>query len=299
MMADLPDSTLDHLRDVAEWPDVGARYEVTGRLGRGGMSAVFAAVDRALDREVAIKVLDDPGDSQALRQRLLDEAHILARLEHPGIVPVHDAGVLPDGRVFYAMKLVRGRRLHEAVDQEASLAERLGLVVRLCDTVSFAHAHGIVHRDLKPENVMVGPFGEVLVMDWGVAGRIGEPGRDGIVAGTPGFMAPEQEAGQVADPRIDVFGLGALLRAVMPAPPPRPLAAIAAKATAIDPANRYPSVPALADDLRRFQNGEPVRAYRETVVERTRRLALRYRVPIALVAAYVLMRALLILWLGR
>jgi serine/threonine protein kinase len=295
----LPDSTLDHLRDVADWPDLGARYEISGRLGRGGMSTVFVANDRTLHRQVAVKVLDRASRDESLAQRLLDEAHILARLEHPGVVPVHDAGTLPDGRVFYAMKLVRGQRLHEAIGHEATLADRLALVSRLCDTVSFAHSHGIVHRDLKPENVMVGPFGEVLVMDWGAAGHVGEAALDGIVAGTPGFMAPEQEAGLAADPRVDVFGLGALLRAVVPEAMPRPLAAIAAKATAADPRDRYPSVTALAEDLGRFRNGEPVQAYRETLIERAERLVARYRVPIALVVAYMLMRALLIMWLGR
>ncbi|MCA1586987.1 MAG: serine/threonine protein kinase, partial [Acidobacteria bacterium] len=249
MTAFLRDSTLAHLRDVAEWPDLGPRYEITGRLGRGGMSTVFAARDRTLDREVAIKVLVGTGADDGLAQRLLDEAHILARLEHPGIVPVHDAGTLPDGRVFYAMKLVRGHGLHQAIVHQTSAGDRLALVARLCDAVSFAHAHGIVHRDLKPENVMVGPFGEVLVMDWGVARRVDDLGAGTAVSGTPGFMAPEQEAELAGDGRVDVFGLGALLRAILPAPMPRPLAAIAAKATAAEPRDRYPSVDALAADL--------------------------------------------------
>ncbi|MFN2445199.1 MAG: serine/threonine-protein kinase [Vicinamibacterales bacterium] len=299
MTAFLRDSTLAHLRDVAEWPDLGPRYEITGRLGRGGMSTVFAARDRTLDREVAIKVLVGTGADDGLAQRLLDEAHILARLEHPGIVPVHDAGTLPDGRVFYAMKLVRGHGLHQAIVHQTSAGDRLALVARLCDAVSFAHAHGIVHRDLKPENVMVGPFGEVLVMDWGVARRVDDLGAGTAVSGTPGFMAPEQEAGLAGDGRVDVFGLGALLRAILPAPMPRPLAAIAAKATAAEPRDRYPSVDALAADLTRFRNGEPVEAYRETWVERVQRVVTRYRMPLALVVAYIVMRALLIVWLGR
>jgi serine/threonine protein kinase len=163
----LGDAAVAHLRDVAEWPDVGERYEITRRLGRGGMGIVYAAHDRVLRREVAIKVLNEVG-AEAAVERLLAEAQILARLEHPGIVPVHDAGALADGRVFYVMKLVRGDRLDAAIAAR-TLNERLDIFLRICEAVAFAHAHGIVHRDLKPENVMLGPFGEALVMDWGVA----------------------------------------------------------------------------------------------------------------------------------
>lgn len=293
----LSDDTVAHLRDVAEWPDLGERYEVVGRIGRGGMSTVFEATDRTLQRQVAVKVVDRLQNGAA--SRLLNEARILARLEHPGIVPVHDAGLLPDGRVFYAMKLVRGARLHEAVAETPRASERLAMVERVCDAVSFAHAHGIVHRDLKPENVMVGPFGEVLVMDWGLASELGADAGAPVIAGTPGFMAPEQAIGASIDPRVDVYALGALLGAVLPAAAPPALKAIVARATAADPAHRYPSVDALARDLSRFRNGEPVEAYRESFVERAARVVRRYRVPIGLAAAYVLMRALLIVWLGR
>jgi hypothetical protein len=184
----LGDAAIAHLRDVAEWPDVGERYELTRRLGRGGMGTVYAARDRVLDREVAIKVLDDVG-SGADAAHLLAEARVLGRLEHPGIVPVHDAGALADGRVFYVMKLVRGDRLDAALASR-TLSERLDLFLRICDAVSFAHAHGIVHRDLKPQNVMLGPFGEVLVMDWGVAKVPGGAADAAVVVGTPGYMAP-------------------------------------------------------------------------------------------------------------
>jgi eukaryotic-like serine/threonine-protein kinase len=309
----LADGTLAHLRDVADWPDLGDRFRITGRLGRGGMSTVFEAHDERLDREVAIKVLDvgdastfAPGasaDKRAAVIRLAREAHILARLEHPGIVPVHDAGVLPDGRFFYAMKLVRGQRLDQlisGVGPTDSPVDPLAIVARVCDAVSFAHAQGIVHGDLKPENIMVGPFGEVLVMDWGVAAVVtGATSADGVVAGTPGFMAPEQAAGEAIDLRADVYGIGALIRAVLPQPMPRPLAAIAEHAMAADPSERYQSAAAIAADLTRFRRGERVEAYRESFVERCARLIKRYRVPIGLLLAYMLMRVLLILWLGR
>jgi serine/threonine protein kinase len=296
----LTDETVAHLRDVADWPDVGDRYEVTRRLGRGGMGVVYAAHDRMLDRDVAIKVLDGPDPNGGAGRRLQQEAKILGRLEHPGIVPVHDAGTLVDGRLFYVMKLVRGDRLDRALDARASLAERLELFLRICDAVSFAHAQGVVHRDLKPENVMLGPFGEVLVMDWGVAKVLGSDADDAIV-GTPGFMAPEQHAGAdgvAIDARADVYALGVILQGLLDAPVPRPLAAIARRAQAQEIAQRYSSVEALAADVGRFRDGQPVHAYRESLIERLGRIYRRHRLPILLVAAYMVMRILLLLWRG-
>jgi serine/threonine protein kinase len=292
------DGTLAHLRDVAEWPDVGDRYEITGRLGRGGMGVVYAAQDRTLVREVAIKVLDSAGADAA--RRLQEEARILARLEHPGIVPIHDAGTLADGRVFYVMKLVRGARLDRALDRESTTVERLDVFTRIAEAVSFAHAQGIVHRDLTPANVMIGRFGEVLVLDWGVARNLAHATAPEGVVGTPGFMPPEQASGssETADVRADVYALGALLEAMLPSPLPRPLAAIAAKARASDVEGRYPTVESLSLDILRFRHGDPVEAYRESLLERGARVYRRYRVPILLVLAYMVMRALLIVWLG-
>ena len=164
----ISDATLRHLRDAADAPDLtGTKYEITERIGQGGMGTVYRARDRELARDVALKVVRLPEASPDVASRMVREAKTLARLEHPGIVPVHDVGTLPDGRVFYAMKLVRGAPLDAL--PPATLAERLRIVERLCEAVAFAHAHGVVHRDLKPQNLMVGPFGEVLVMDWGVA----------------------------------------------------------------------------------------------------------------------------------
>lgn len=300
MNAWLGNQTLAHLRDVADWPDLGDRYEVVRRLGRGGMGIVYAAHDRVLDREVAVKVLDAADVRGDAARRLRDEARILARLEHPGIVPVHDAGTLADGRVYYVMKLVRGEPLDAAFGPEVSRAERLDLFLRICDAVAFAHAHGIVHLDLKPANVMRGPFGEVLVMDWGVARILGGgSGADEPVAGTPGFMAPEQGHGAHApvDARADVYALGVILAGLVPPPLPRPLAAIAARARA-DLDARYPGVPALAADILRFRDGQPVSAYRETIAERLARVYRRHRLPILLVVAYMVMRIVLLLWAG-
>ncbi len=169
------DRALAHLREVTQWPDLsGTRYELLGEVARGGMGVVYRARDRELEREVALKVIAVEAAEPDTSARLRREARILARLEHPGIVPVHDVGELPDGRVFYAMKLVSGKRLDELLGQQLPLRERLRLLLRICEPVAFAHAYGVIHRDLKPENVMVGPFGEVLVMDWGVAKRLGD-----------------------------------------------------------------------------------------------------------------------------
>jgi serine/threonine protein kinase len=169
---------------------------------------------------------------------MIREAQIIARLEHPGIVPVHDVGVLADGRVYYAMKLVRGSRLDEYSETHKSTKDRLRKFQAACDAVAFAHAHGVVHRDLKPQNIMIGSFGEVLVLDWGVAKLLRsntgvsleadtlrkkpptatqqtnlEETSQGTVIGTPHFMSPEQARGEVEtlDERSDVYSLGAIL----------------------------------------------------------------------------------------
>jgi serine/threonine protein kinase len=177
-MGSLSDETIRHLRTLADWPEVpGDRYRIVEQIGRGGMGGVYLAEDLALQREVAIKVLSLPNLDDASRERMLREAHILGQLEHPGIVPIHDVGFLDDGRVFYAMKLVRGIRLDAFVSEARPMRERLRVFLRACEAVAFAHSHGIIHRDLKPENIMVGPFGEVLVLDWGVAKRLPSPAR--------------------------------------------------------------------------------------------------------------------------
>src|SRR5947209_16850963 len=166
----LSDQALKRLRDGAEMPDLaGTRYRLLERIARGGMGVVYTAEDENLRRRVALKVLDIPGTDGDLRNRLIREARVLATLEHPGIVPVHDVGTLADGRVFYTMKFVEGNRLDKFIAAVNSVPDRLRLFLRICDPVGFAHALGVVHRDLKPANIMVGSFGEVLVMDWGLA----------------------------------------------------------------------------------------------------------------------------------
>jgi serine/threonine protein kinase len=290
----MSDRIVDRLLDAAAWPELDARYEITGVAGRGGMGTVYVARDRALDREVAVKVLDVADLKGSRAARLQREAHILARLDHPGIVPVHDAGELPDGRTFYVMKLVKGRRLDDLLASGAPQADRLSAFSRVLDAVAFAHAHGVVHRDLKPENVMVGAFGEVYVMDWGVAQDAAADGEAAVV-GTPGFMPPEQaEPRARVDARADIFALGALLAHLAGAAGPAPLRAIAEKARDPEADRRYQDVAALAADLARFRNRDPVSAYRESLGERLVRTYRRYELPILLLVAYVVMRFVLL-----
>lgn len=246
----LSDRALERLRAGSDAPDLsGTHYRLLERVARGGMGVVYVAEDLRLGRRVALKVLDLPDASGEFANRLVREARVLARLEHPGIVPVHDVGTLTDGRVFYAMKFVEGRRLDEHIAAVPSLPDRLRVFLRICDAVAFSHARGVLHRDLKPANIMVGPFGEVLVMDWGLAKVLREgaaaeanraasddpaetiielpqtkeqtgavdvsgPTEHGVVLGTPGYMSPEQARGEVrrVDARSDIYALGALLK---------------------------------------------------------------------------------------
>jgi serine/threonine protein kinase len=261
------------------------------------MGTVYVARDQLLDRDVAVKVLDVADHKGSRAARLTREAHILARLDHPGIVPVHDAGVLPDGRAYYVMKLVRGRRLDEVLAGATPQALRLDLFARVLEAVAFAHAHGVVHRDLKPENIMAGGFGEVFVMDWGVA-QDGAADSEPAVVGTPGFMPPEQAGARAVDARADVFALGVVLTQLIGPNPSPALAAIAAKAQLQDPQARYQTVEQLAADVSRFRNQQPVSAYRESVLERGLRVYRRYEVPILLLVAYVVMRFVLLVAAG-
>ena len=293
----ISDRAMNRLLDAAAWPELDPRYEITRVAGRGGMGTVYVARDRVLDRDVAVKVLDIADHSGSRAARLRREAQILARLDHPGMVPVHDAGMLVDGRAFYVMKLVSGGRLDDLMRGPLPLANRLTVFDRILDAVAFAHAHGVVHRDLKPENVMVGAFGEVYVMDWGVA-QDGGADAEPAVVGTPGFMPPEQARAGGVDRRADVFALGALLEHLIGGSAPAALCAIAAKARNPDANARYQSVESLAADIARFRNDDPVEAHHESWSERTLRIYRRYELPILLLLAYVVMRFALLVWRG-
>ncbi|MGH7168901.1 MAG: tetratricopeptide repeat protein [Gemmataceae bacterium] len=228
-----------------------AGHALFEQLGVGGMGEVHRFGDDALQRDLAIKILKAElrGDTSA-EQRFLREARLTGSLQHPGIVPVHHLGQLADGRPCYTMKLVRGRTLADLLRHEADGPERLprllSVIEKVCQAVAFAHSKGVIHRDLKPSNIMVGEFGEVQVMDWGLAKELsrGEPvateaaqedvetaawtqageglSRAGLALGTPAYMPPEQAAGDwdIVDERADVFALGAILCQILTGLPP-------------------------------------------------------------------------------
>ncbi len=252
------------------------RYEDRGLLATGGAATVRALYDRILERQVAVKVSTSVEAVDLARFRR--EAQVTAQLDHPSIVPVHDLGT-----TWFTMKQVQGVTFGQMVvaepDQTVMLGRVLGVLLRLAEALAFAHHRNVIHRDLKPENVLVGGFGQVYLVDWGIAQVDGQA--EALIAGTPGWIAPEQARGQVCDARTDVWGLGALLyyclcgrrpnrdltleeRALTGAdarpvkvpggivgrpPPPPELVRIAMKALELDPAARYPSVVALAGDL--------------------------------------------------
>jgi serine/threonine protein kinase len=251
---------------------------------------------------------------------------VLAKLEHPGIVPVHDLGRTIDGDAFYVMKRVEGQTFAEFCRGPASLPERLRVLLRVCETAAFAHAHGVVHRDLTPGNIMVGAFGEVITLDWGMAHR-GDPATPGASdtearapRGTPGYAAPEVRSGGAAHVTAvaDVFSLGGLVALAVTGHHPRaasdesaapgdwprgrrlaPLRAVCHKARHIDPASRYTSVRDLERDLERFLDQQRVEAYEEPWFEAALRVLGKYRFLVALILAYLVLRLALAWWSHR
>jgi hypothetical protein len=220
-----------------EVPVVDSRhYRIDHEVARGGVGRILAAVDNRLGREVAVKQLLRRGANEA---RFIREAVLTARLQHPAIIPIHELGVFESGAPFIAMKLVKGESLRDAIRHRPQLASRLELVsavVSVAEAVAYAHSQRVIHRDLKPANVLLGSFGEVVVIDWGLAKHLdaGESpasgGCDvvsdqhdtatGAILGTPAYMAPEQAAGQSVDERADVYSLGAMLYEVLVGRPP-------------------------------------------------------------------------------
>ena len=231
-----------------------SRYRMGRKIGEGGMGVVHEAFDRSIGRMVAVKMLKDPLDlSSEQANKLIREIQVTGQLEHPNIMPIYDVGVMEDNRLFFAMKLIRGRDMKEIIDDLAfgvdktieafSLFRLLNIFRQVCLAVEFAHSRGVLHRELKPANVMLGDLGEVLVLDWGLAhirafdepmeGVIRAPQRkvqevtvrktmEGSIMGTPCYMAPEQAAGQNSrvSERSDVFGLGGLLYEMLTFLPP-------------------------------------------------------------------------------
>jgi len=219
----------------ARWSSTGgSRYELGGLLGEGGMALVHVARDAQLERTVAIKQLrPELAGSDTARERFFDEAEIMAGLDHPGAVPVYEAGRLADGQLFYAMKKVRGKTLRELLAERPreemlshqTMAHFVDVFHRVCQTVAAAHGQDVIHRDLKPENVMVHELGGIYVMDWGLAKRLPRIGEEsdsqrtrmGAIMGTPAYMSPEQAAGQAhsSDCQSDVFSLGVMLYEIL------------------------------------------------------------------------------------
>jgi tRNA A-37 threonylcarbamoyl transferase component Bud32 len=236
--------------------DRSIRYRIDGEIARGGMGAVLKGRDPDLGRDVALKVLrDDLRDNADMVRRFVEEAQIGGQLQHPGVVPIYELGTFADRRPFFAMKLVKGHTLAQLLDGRTDPADDrprfLSIFEAIAQTVAYAHARGVIHRDLKPSNVMVGSFGEVQVMDWGLAkvlprgcaadderpGRADPPetliatarsGSDspglshaGSVMGTPAYMAPEQARGEIdrVDERADVFALGSILCEILSGEP--------------------------------------------------------------------------------
>jgi WD40 repeat protein len=235
------DSRTDATGGAAEHDRGGlGRYRLERLLGRGGMGEVYLAADTRLGRHVAVKFLSPKvADDARVRARFAREALITARLQHPSIVGLHDIGSAPTGEPFYVMRLVPGKSLADAIQKTATLRDRLALLPHLlhvADALAFAHRQRIVHRDLKPANVLVGEFGETVVVDWGLAKdlRSGESvaerplieegadlaTRAGAVIGTPAYMSPEQAEGKPVDEHADVYAIGAMLYELLAQRPP-------------------------------------------------------------------------------
>jgi serine/threonine protein kinase len=357
------------------------RYIIEREIARGGMGAVLRAVDCDIRREVAVKYLLDQSDPKK-KLRFIEEAQITGQLEHPNIVPIHELGVDGVKRLFFSMKMVKGRSLaqvledlrqHQKHGKEWSLARLMHVLVNVCNALAYAHSCRVIHRDLKPANIMIGDFGEVYVMDWGLA-RVLKDGQtqasaplatmvaaggaaapsaipldgmvppkrsskvdtsrladadltqEGAVLGTPVYMPPEQASGhiQAIDHRSDIYALGAILYEVLTLQPPvdksggyleilmrvvqgeivppeirapartipRELSAIAMKALAKNPQDRYASVCDLRQDIDRFQEGRSVSAKEDTYREAVWRLVRRNK----LASAFTAVLAVVLVW---
>ena len=334
------------------------RYLTHSEYARGGMGRVLLVHDEHLGRDIALKELlpelgrisgSNPAtpvsQSMPFIKRFLQEARITGQLEHPSIMPVYELGRRLDGSIYYTMKLVRGKTLGRAIAEARSMEERLRLLshfVDLCQAVAYAHNRRVIHRDIKPGNVMVGEFGETVLLDWGLAKVIGKDDvhasdlaetlqalhlsdeltqgstQYGQALGTPVYMPPEQAKGHLEqiDERSDIYSLGAVLFELLAgAPPfdgislehilrqvvdeaprdiaylapnaPPELIAIAMRALAKNPKDRYQSAKELAEEVERFQSGAMVGAYRYTTREVVSRFVKKHRVSIGATATAV------------
>jgi eukaryotic-like serine/threonine-protein kinase len=273
------------------------RYERLDLLGLGGMGRVYEVFDRQLQRRVALKEVAPGLAGSAAADRLANEALLTADLDHPGIVSVHDAGRTRDGRLYYTMRLVRGRSLAERLLRADGPSERLALLRHLldaCHAVGYAHSRGVVHRDLKPANIMIGEFGETQVVDWGLARRLTEGELTGSSAGTEGYMSPEAVAGRRTDARSDVWSLGATLHEVVGAGAPPDLAAVIRRALESEPDARYADAHDLAVDVERFLDGRRVGAHDYSPRELLTRLISAWRAPLGVGALAMIVLAVVV-----
>ncbi len=297
----LPDSI-----SALDTPRAEERYEFIDELGRGGMGQILLAEDHLLGRQIALKTILPGTTIERPQERLLAEAQVTGQLEHPSIVPVYELGRLSNDEPYYTMRVITEQDLASIIDElkegrsdTPSLLQLVQIIRQVCLAVQYAHDHGVIHRDLKPENILVGKYGEVFVIDWGIAKILShlsdapspttaEDNQLGALVGTPQYMAPEQAHGEndAVDERTDVYALGAMLYEIMtltpvfssptvlgllmtivqdePEPPsqraphrsvPRPLEEICLRALSKEPAQRYPSAQALADELDLFIEG--------------------------------------------
>lgn len=309
------------LSELGDAPDVipvilghaspaGPRFVVGEELGRGATARVYVVRDNSLQRTVAVKLLRERrGGVQRVRERFVREAQVTALLEHPNILPVYDIGIAHNQAVYFATKQVSGVSLGDAIRAAATgeavheeLRSPAGTVrtfLKVCDALAYAHAQGFIHQDVKPDNIMLGEYGETLLLDWGSSLAAAAPadGSPSPILGTPAYMSPEQARRERPDERSDVYALGASLfhaltgrhpmwadspeqfwdnkkAGVIDKPTeeerrraPGALLDIARKALQPDPSRRYQSMAAFAEDLKRYQAGLSVRAHRENIIE--------------------------------
>ncbi|EYF03627.1 Serine/threonine-protein kinase [Chondromyces apiculatus DSM 436] len=314
-LATLPPSSVNIALGSLNELQTGQRYEIRDLLGEGGMGEVFLSNDRLIGRDVAVKVIRaEHMQNPEVRARFEREARVQGQLEHPAVVPVYDLGIQPNGEAFFTMKRVHGKTLEDIIDGLAeenqeiaakySLRKLLSAFSNVCLAIAFTHARGVLHRDLKPGNIMLGDYGEVHVLDWGLAKimnpedgtasittdpRFATKTAVGQILGTPGYMAPEQMRGDIdlQGPPTDVYALGAILFEMLTLEPlhGRPtlqalfastlhgadarasvrapqrniapeLDAICVRATAMEPAQRYPSALDMHEALERFLDGD-------------------------------------------
>lgn len=295
------------------------KYTVRDEIGHGGMKSVRRARDQNASRDVAMAVLQDSKTEPRFIRRFVREARVTAALEHPNIVPVHEIGVDPTGRPYFTMKLLGGETLHSVLQkldagdkeyrQRYTLARLLQIFLGAGNAVAFAHSRGVIHLDLKPANIQVGGFGEVLVLDWGLAKVMDRPEAlvlpetlqvvqtEGVVRGTPGFMAPEQVRGEYSkfDERTDVYALGAVLQTLLTGKLPGQgnlndrripvaLQAVALKAQAAGRADRYQSVRELLRDVQAFLAGYATSAQQASTLTLLWLLIKRQKVAVSLIA---------------